>query len=301
VKSGNRAADKQCVWLRFLSAQILRAVLITLIAGLFGAVLVRFSPGFDSDERDLDMRLSAATHRADARARAAEHDVLAFYVSWLGAAAHGEFGQSRSMNRPVRELLAERLPVTARLMAAGGLLGLVAGLLGAGIAVGRRSRIAENILGPGSGLLLSAPPAVTALLLLWLDYDPALAIAIAVCPYVFRYAFGLLRESASALHVTGGRARGVGEVRLFFSHILLPVAPQLASVATISAAVAFGAAIPVEVICDRAGVGQLAWQAALGRDMPVLVAVTLLITLMIVAVNAFSEVVLVMCSREPRT
>jgi ABC-type dipeptide/oligopeptide/nickel transport system permease component len=42
------------------------------------------------------------------------------------------------------------------------------------------------------------------------------------------------------------------------------------------------------------GIGQLAWQAALGRDLIVLVNVTVLITLMTVAANSASD--LLTCS-----
>ena len=52
---------------------------------------------------------------------------------------------------------------------------------------------------------------------------------------------------------------------------LLFVTPQLLALAGVTVSLAFGAAIPVEAIADSPGVGQLAWQAALGRDLPVLV------------------------------
>ena len=288
------------MWVRFAALQIARAVLITFIAGLLGAALVRFSPGFDSDEHDLDTRLSASTHEADARAREGERNLLSFYARWLVRAAHGDFGNSRAMNRPVRELVDERLPITTRMMAVGGLIGLLAGFLPAASAIWKRSRLIENILGPGNGLLLAAPPAVVALIFLWLNIDPALAIAAAVSPYVFRYAHNLLGDSAAAAHVVSARSRGLGETRVFFAHVFLPALPQLAALGSIVATVAFGAAIPVEVICDRPGIGQLAWQAAIARDMPVLTAITILITALILAVNAISEIALTAIAWEGR-
>jgi ABC-type dipeptide/oligopeptide/nickel transport system permease component len=42
---------------------------------------------------------------------------------------------------------------------------------------------------------------------------------------------------------------------------------------------AFGAAVAVEAICDLPGLGQLAWKAALSRDLPVLVVLTMIIAL----------------------
>ena len=55
--------------------------------------------------------------------------------------------------------------------------------------------------------------------------------------------------------------------------------------AGVTVSIAFGAAIPVEVVCDYPGLGQLAWKAALARDVPLLVNLTLIIALVFVFVN----------------
>jgi ABC-type dipeptide/oligopeptide/nickel transport system permease component len=73
------------------------------------------------------------------------------------------------------------------------------------------------------------------------------------------------------------------------AHVVRPVGPQLFAVAGISASLAFGASIPVEVICDVPGIGQLVWKAALGRDLPLLVTITMLVCLMTMVVNAAAD------------
>ena len=61
------------------------------------------------------------------------------------------------------------------------------------------------------------------------------------------------------------------------------------AVAGISVSIALGAAIPVEALCGIAGIGQLAWQAALGRDLPLLLNLTLLVTLATLVANWGAE------------
>ena len=61
---------------------------------------------------------------------------------------------------------------------------------------------------------------------------------------------------------------------ILFAHVFAPSAPQLAALAGISVSLAFGASIPIEVISDTPGVGQLAWKAAMDRDLPLLVNIT---------------------------
>jgi len=53
---------------------------------------------------------------------------------------------------------------------------------------------------------------------------------------------------------------------------------------------AFGAAIPIEALCDSPGIGQLAWQAALNRDLPLIMNLTLLVTIVTVATNSLANV-----------
>ena len=73
-------------------------------------------------------------------------------------------------------------------------------------------------------------------------------------------------------------------------------APQFASLAGVGLVLAFGAMIPVEALCDIPGVGQLAWKAALARDLPLLCALALLITLLTAVVGAAGD--LLSASRE---
>jgi ABC-type dipeptide/oligopeptide/nickel transport system permease component len=54
---------------------------------------------------------------------------------------------------------------------------------------------------------------------------------------------------------------------------------------------AVGAVIPVEALCGLAGVGQLAWQAALARDLPLLVNITILVTLVTLLANSGADVI----------
>jgi peptide/nickel transport system permease protein len=72
---------------------------------------------------------------------------------------------------------------------------------------------------------------------------------------------------------------------------VLPVAgPQMIALAGITVSIALGASIPVESLCGLPGIGQLAWQAALSRDLPLLVNLTLLVTLVTLLANSGADV-----------
>jgi peptide/nickel transport system permease protein len=275
--------------MRTLARRGTAMVAIILLGGLLSATLVRLAPGFDVDEEQLDWRLNSESVEALRQARARDRNIAAFYLHYLGRAAHGDFGQSRTLNRPVRELLAERLPVTARLAGLGLLAGwLCALLLAVGTVMARRTAcdVAATLLG---GICLSVPAAVLALLFTFASAPASLAVALVVFPKVFSYARNLLAKSYESPHLVTAYAKGVGPLRILFWHVLPVVGSQLLAVAGISVGVALGAAVPVEALCGIPGVGQLAWQAALGRDLPLLVNLTVLVTLITLAANWGSE------------
>jgi len=269
-----------------------RILLTAILGGLLGATMVRLSPGFGVDERELDTRLNAESRQAIRSEHATDNNIALFYLRYLTGLLHGDLGFSRSLNRPVSELLKERLPLTLESLAYGVLGGVSIGFALAFLTVWWRapgSDLAPAIL---SGLCLAVPAAVIALLFLWMGAGGRWAIALVVFPHVYRYTKNLLAATYQSPHVLAAQAKGLSPGRVMLAHVFTPAAPQLAALAGISVSLAFGASIPIEVVCDTPGVGQLAWKAALDRDLPLLVNITVLVALMTLAANSLADLAL---------
>jgi len=71
----------------------------------------------------------------------------------------------------------------------------------------------------------------------------------------------------------------------------VPIAPEIFSLLGVSVTIGLGAAIPAEALCDSAGLGQLAWKAALARDTAPLLAATWLITAVAFTANTLGAAV----------
>ena len=272
--------------------QFRRILLTVLLGGLLGATLVRMGSGFGVDERELDNRLNSQSLQAIRSQRDAEKNIVRFYANYLAGLAHGDLGFSRSLNRPVSELLKERLPVTMASLGYGVLGGIGIGLALALATVGWRVPGANWVPNVVSGLFLALPAAVIALAFLWMGAGGRWAIALVVFPHVYRYAKNLLIASYQSPHVLAAQAKGLGAVRVLLAHVVLPAGAQLAALAGISVSLAFGASIPIEVVSDTPGIGQLAWRAALERDLPLLVTITVLIAVLTLVVNGLSDLAL---------
>jgi peptide/nickel transport system permease protein len=267
------------------------ALAVTLLAGgLLTAVLVRVSPGFDVDERELDPRLNQASRLSIQQERAANRNILGFYTHRLERIVlHGDLGTSPSLRRPIAQLLLDRLPVTAQIMAIGVVGGWALAFALALPAVLCRSLVFRGLAGASQQVLMCLPAAALAIVVFDLGGPVRGLVALAVCPRVFEYLRNLLIEAYSQPHILTARAKGLGGAAIWARHVLPYAAPQLLALAGVSVSIAFGAAIPIEALCDLPGIGQLAWQAAMARDLPLLVTVTFLVIAMTQICNTVSD------------
>lgn len=268
------------------------AIIATALIGAFlSATLVRLAPGFDVDEAQLDPHLSSESIRALRESRLQHRNLFRFYLQSLEGAMRGDLGRSLSLGQPVTELLRQRVPLTLRIVVVALLLSwaavLALGLSAAWLKVTAYDGMATAI----SGTLLCLPAAVLALLSVLWNIPGALAVGLIIFPRDYRYTRNLLGKAYAQPFVLAARAKGLSELRILLFHVLPVAAPQLLAVAGVSVSLALGAAIPVEALCGLAGVGQLAWQAALARDLPLLMNITVLMTLVTLLVNSGADVV----------
>ena len=275
--------------LRQVSRRLLILFCLAICGAFLSATLVRFAPGYGVQERDLDPRWSAQSIEALRQEQALHEALPLFYVHYILALAHGDLGESDSLKRPVRELLTQRFPVTGNSVVRGlGLAWLAAGLL-ASLGLGWRGGLYEASSAAFSSLLLSLPSAVVAMLAVHLRTPVFCAIGVVVFPRLYSYIRTLLVRSYDQPHVLAARARGLGSAAIFLRHVLPVAAPPLLALLSVSFAIAFGAAIPIEALCDSPGLGQLAWHAALSRDLPLIVNVTLVVCAVMLAANSLAD------------
>jgi peptide/nickel transport system permease protein len=279
--------------MRRLLGIVVRVAALAVLGALASALLVRYAPGFGLAEERLDARLTQEGVERREQARAGAAGALAYLRGSLGRWARGDLGESELFRRPVNELIGERAGPTLTGVGAGlGLAWLAALAL---VVAGLRWRSPWLRAGThaSTGLLQCLPAAALGLALLasgargaWLL---ACGIALAVAPRLYRIAFEIAREAAGAGHVRQARALGCGRWRLILIHILPTAAAPLLALGGVSAAMGLSAAIPLEMVLDVPGLGQLAWQAALARDLNLLVALVVILGAGITAANAWGE------------
>ena len=271
---------------------LLRWSATLLIAGLLAGTLARFAPGFGEDEELWDSTRSEESRARLRAAREADSNLLRFYPRFLLGLFRGDWGQSRSLQRPVRDLVAERTGLTASALGGGLVLGWSAALLTALLASRYRRSGVASAGAALSTLGLCLPAGLCAFLLLTAGAKGLAALIFGVAVVVFSRLFPYFRNlliTGTAHSVTQARARGAGEWRVLLTHILRPCLPRVIALTSVAASVAIGACIPLETILDQPGIGQLAWQAAIARDLPLLIVVTWLLAAVLMLLNALSD------------
>ncbi|MGA8110712.1 MAG: ABC transporter permease subunit [Acidobacteriaceae bacterium] len=255
-----------------------RTLAIVLLVVVGSTVLVRFAPGYLSDAREMDSRY-AAEARSELSAEAARsgsiHQML---LAEIKDAVRGDFGISRQFGVPVSQLIEPRLAVSGGLLARGIGLAWMLALCAALVSSAGRKR--SMFRQAPATVLLAIPTAALATFCLLADWGgPVLVMALLLAARDFKFLDRALRTAWMEPHVLQARAQGIPAGRLLAAHIVPSLAPQLGPLASLSIVTALSALVPVEVLFNVPGVGELAWNAALNRDLPVLLAVMMVMAL----------------------
>lgn len=259
----------------FIAKRVGRTLLLMLCAAAGTILLVRCAPGFFSDDREMDAKYAMAAQAEISAQSESQGSIVRIAMREVESWAKGDFGESRQYGVPVAGLVGARMSTSATLL----MRGILCGWLFAIVAALPISclRKGGSLLGLPFTILLSVPTAAMATACILADAGgPVLVLSLLIAAREFKFLRSLLEGAWRSSHLLQGRAQGLTAWALVRLHILPNAAPQLRTLATLSIVTALGALVPIEVIFNVPGVGQLAWSAVMNRDLPVLVAVSLL-------------------------
>lgn len=258
--------------------------------------------------------------RAALRSRLGLDDPLVVqYFDYVGRALRGDFGISWQHQRPVVDLLSERIPATLELAGTALLISIVIGLT-----IGIYAAIRRGHWDAGSLLTLtvigvSIPTFVVAILLIflfsvrlgWLPsfgrgeivdigwwstglltssgrqsiLMPALALAIGQVALLARLVRAEMLEVLRTDYIRFAHARGLRPTTIYMSHALRNTLIPVITVSGIQLGFLFAFAVVAEAVFQWPGVGLLFLQALGSTDAPVIAAVLLLTAVFFTAIN----------------
>jgi len=310
----------------FLVRRILQGALIILLVSFGIFAVLRLVPG-DPARLVLGPMASDQVVEVAAREMGLRDPIPVQYVHWLGAALHGDMGQSyiRAINGSqvtgshdefaqagkahVLDLIGGALPYTLQLAALALLFAAIIAIP-LGIAGGMRSGQWPDklVLYLGSAFVsipnfwLSVVLAlvVTAQfhLIPSIGYQgfsytilPAFVIAIEMSPIFMRSLSSSVSGARQRSFVSLAEIRGLSRWRIFFGHILRNAAVPVLNLFGVQIGALLGGILIVEFIFNYPGLGLLTVQAVLQRDFPVIQGVAVLSAVLFVVINILVDLV----------
>lgn len=239
------------------------------------------------------------------------------YGRWLTNVLQGNLGHSLTTRRPVSEILLQRVPNTLRLT----VVALVVTLLFAiplGVISGRfQNSLFDQLVSILTFVGFSLPNFWVALMLIYvfgvnLKWLPIVGMSSAtneglweeikhmilpVATFVLVDVGGWMRYQRAGIieamhedYTRTARAKGLSEMVVFFRHVwrnaLLPIVTFLG----LSLSSLIGGSFLIEFIFSWPGMGRLGVEAALARDYPVVMAVTMISSVLLTFGNLLSDI-----------
>jgi peptide/nickel transport system permease protein len=236
------------------------------------------------------------------------------YAKFMGRIAHGNLGDSLFYGVSAGHLVLQRLPVTLWLIGLGMLLSVVIAVPLAAIAATNRDRIPDHVVRAVPLIGLGFPPFWVGIVLLLVFglhlgrafpvggygngfaghlhamFLPALTVAFGIAPILIRSLRASLLEVLESEYVTTARSKGLPESRVLVRHALRNAVVSTVSVLGVNIGYLVGGTLVIEQVYALPGIGQLMINSIFQRDFPVVQAVTLVFSIMVVLVYLLSDV-----------
>lgn len=317
--------------LRLVLRRVATAVPLLLGVLTLTFILLESAPGSPADFLVGDRPMPPEVREEIERLYGLDRHPAERYLCWLGAALRGEFGWSHSLSRPVARAIADALPPTLLLAGAALVIHLIAGIVLGVITAAYRGRWPDRWLGVG-GLVLYAMPtfwlglmAILALAYLvplfppssiysvdarswplfrrlldlaWHLALPAGVLGLASAAAIARFIrTGLLRTLGEEF-IRAARARGLGGGRVLVVHALRNALLPVINLLGLSLPILVSGSLVTEVVFAWPGMGRLTYQAILAQDVQVVLATTLLASVLVIVGNLLAD--LAMAVADPR-
>ena len=307
-----------------MGGYLLRRLLI-MVPSVIGISIVLFTvlalaPGDPFEELATNPNVPAEV-RAGLRAKFGLDDPVALrYLRWFGSMLQGDWGFSFASRIDVDSLILQRIPVTLLIIGSSQLLALLIALPVGVYAATRPYSIFDQIANTLAFIGFSLPTFFTGILFILL-----FSITLGWLPFVYRAdipatgwlwywehfkqalmpvaVLGLFQGASwtryvrSAVldvirldYVTTARAKGLAERVVVVKHVVRNALIPVVTLVALTMPAVFGGAIVTEQIFRVPGIGSLLISAILANDTPVIMAVTFVLSCLVILFNLLADI-----------
>lgn len=310
----------------YVVKRLLQSAFTLLLASALSFLIIQLAPGDFLDSFRQDPRISAETLKAFREQFGLDQPVLQQYWLWLREiVTHGNFGVSFAYQRPVTDLLWERMFATLLLAVASlAITWAIAIPLGIVGAVNQNQQI-DRIFRVLSYIGQGFPTLITGLLLLfvaqalsplfpvggmtsinhadltplgklldigWHMILPTIALSITGFAGLQRITRGELLDVLRQDYIQTARAKGLPENRVIYVHALRNAINPLITLLGFEFASLLGGAFITETFFNWPGLGKLTLQAVTAQDLYLVMASLMMGAVMLIVGNLLADLLL---------
>ena len=296
---------------RMLAGRVLQAVVLLFLVSMITFVMIRKAPGLPSILSHPDI-----SEEDSARLMAQlglDRPLYIQYLDWASTTLGGDLGESLLSKMKVWEMIKTALPGSFYLATTSLLIAVVVAIpLGIISAVKQHSRIDNlvTVLSFGGASVPGFWAAILSILIFsvmlgwlpssgispvtreatWIDTVrhlilPATVLSTNAMAAITRYTRSSMIEVLQKHYIRTARAKGLAETLVLVRHALLnALFPVITAIGLLIPVLVGGAAV-VETVFAWPGIGRMAIESALRRDYPVVMGVTLFISIIAIVSN----------------
>jgi peptide/nickel transport system permease protein len=308
--------------LRMLALRLAKMAGVVVAVAVFNFFLVHAAPG------DPALVIAGQSGATDpeymARIRAdygLDQPVAVQLARYLSRVASADLGFSYRQQRPVSEVIAERVGPTLLLTGTAFAVSLAGGVLLGALAGVRAGRLSDTVITVLSLLVYATPVFWLGLMLvllfavqlgwlppfgyqtvgadlagwaLWADRARYLVLPAATLGLLYLAIYARLMR-ASIIEVSHqdfvktARAKGAGEGRVLWHHMLRNALLPVVTMAGMQGATLIGGSVVIETVFAWPGLGRLTYEAVLQRDYQLLLGIFLVLSIVVVVFNLLTD------------
>jgi peptide/nickel transport system permease protein len=299
-------------YVHFIGKRLVQSIPVVVGVTLVSFLLIHFVPG-DPARTLLGPRATPESLAQLNSEYGLDASLVEQYWLYLSHLVTGDLGNSFSYGVPTSELILERLPVTVWLVAYSTVLTCLIAIPLGMLAASGPGRLRDHVVRFLSVAGLGMPSFWLGILLiqyvaigtgifpaagfgegftghLEAMFLPSLTVAISLAPLVIRSLRAEMFDVLDSDYVATARSKGLPEWRIHRSHVLRNALVPSATILAVNVGFFIGATMVVETVFGLPGVGDLMIQAINRRDFAVIQGVTLVLALMVIAVNIIADI-----------
>lgn len=301
---------------KYILKRVLGLIPVLLLVSIFSYMIIQAAPGSPIDNY-IRPGMSSEQIESIKEEYGLNGSVFEQYCNWLSHVLRGDLGTSIRKNKPVAEMIGERLPATMMLMGTSLAISIIISIplgLWAGL---HKNKSVDKIISTITYLGISIPPFWFAMImvlvfalglgwfptggmrslnvnttidLLWHMVLPAVVLSLNNMAVFTKYIRSNTISQLEEDYVITAISKGTNKKKILFKHVLKNCLLPIITLIGINIAGLVCGSFVIENIFSWPGVGRLCMEAVGNRDYPVIMGYTMFSCLILICGNLIADI-----------